>query len=466
MSLTIPKPRLSQEQLNKFLKDPEVVTLEVLFVVLTLCNIFALHKIVTEICPFPVAVTWFQLLVSLVFAYVLGEASREFPKCAFFPSFSIQFKLYESLTVPSLVYLGMITMANVLLYSIPSVALFPVVVAFAVALHHVSRFVGCGQIYLPIRWMSLGIMVLGFLLAALDPRSMGIRVFPLALIYALCSATFRAWCLESAMHVCEGRGNTLHNHKIFFGVLVLPFVAVLFGEWRIFQWMPMNFHRLFTWQTWGCLVTAGTIPFVKNIVANRMVRRTGQAPWRFLEVLSMVAVFVIGMITHRMVSFVGLVAFALVIGGRTIAMMDVLSKDPDERRRRLVQDAPQHGNAPPPTLNGYRHGEERPQQQHDYDPTGVADSFDRTLPQPQGTAMHEQNSGTAQPLKSQPATQQDIEMRGGINDPAPQQLYAPAPVHSSANPALFLSGNDTPTGHPLTPTHVDQPRLLGERNEG
>lgn len=333
------KPRFTEEQIAKYVKDPEVVTLECLFVVLTLIHLFALQKIVLDICPYPITVTWFQLLTSLLLTYVLGEASREFPRCAFFPPISIDFRLYKALAVPTLLYLGMLVMTNVLLFVLPTLSLFPVVMSLAVALHHVSRFLGCGQIYFPIRWLSLGIMLIGFLVAAVDPRSMGIRVVPFALLFALCSAIFRAWCLEKALHVCEGRGNTLHHYNIVLGVIVLPFLALAFGESTLFQTMPTNFRRFFTWQAWGCLITAGALPWVKNIVANRMVRRTGQAPWRVLELFCMVVVFIMANLTDHFVSPFGILAFLLVFAGRVMGAFDALSKDPNAKRNALNDPA-------------------------------------------------------------------------------------------------------------------------------
>lgn len=165
------------------------------------------------------------------------------------------------------------------------------------------------------------------------------------------------------MHVVEGRGNTLHNHQVVLGLLLLPVIGILLGEFKVFSWMPTNFGKFFTWQCWGTLVVAGTIPFIKNMIANRMIRRTGQAPWRLLEIISMVLVFSIGSGVWDTVTVGSVTAFILVLTGRIVGTLDVLSKDPNERRRAIRQEA-QHGSAPPPSPNGR------------YDPTGVADSFD------------------------------------------------------------------------------------------
>lgn len=367
MSLQIPRSKITKEEWEKFLKDPEVLTLECLFIFLTLTNIFILYRILLDICPFPIAVTWFQLLVGLLLSFILGAVSTEFPRCAFFPPFSIQWSLYQNLAIPIVVYLGMITVANVLLNNIPSVAAFPVAVSLAVFLHHISRFLGCGQVYLPIRWIALIIMLIGFLMGVFDSTTIGISVFPIALFYGLFSAIFRAWCLERAMHVVEGRGNTLHNHQVVLGLILLPIAIVLRGEHQLFSWMPTDFGALFTWQCWGVLVASGILPFLKNIVANRMIRRTGQAPWRILEVISMVLVFVIGVGVWDTMSIVGALSFVLVFIGRGLGMLDALSKDPNERRRAIRQEG-QHGSSLPTGDFSSR-----------YDPIGVAETFERSM---------------------------------------------------------------------------------------
>ncbi|XP_055388444.1 uncharacterized protein LOC129617011 [Condylostylus longicornis] len=83
-----------------------------------------------------------------------------------------------------------------------------------------------------------------------------------------------------------------------------------------------------------------------------MIRRTGQAPWRILEAISMVLVFAIGAGVWDTVSIVGVIAFIFVLTGRVLGLLDALSKDPDDRRRAVRQEA-EHGASPPEET--YRH---------------------------------------------------------------------------------------------------------------
>lgn len=311
------------QELQRYLRDPEILTSEILFLILTLSNIFVVYRLFLDVIPYPVFVTWWQLAQGLLMAYCLGEVGHEYPKFAYFPRVEIYKRILRRLVVPTIVNALMLVLANVLLYKVKCVATLPVVVAFAVVLHHVTRFVGCGEEYMPMRWQAIGLLFAAFLLGITDPKTVGSNVLPWALLYAIFSAAFRAAFLQKVMHEVEGKGNLLHNHQHLISIVLLPIVMLFCGEGSVLSAMPMNFGALYTWQTWGCLFTVGALPFLKNIVSNRLIRRTGQGPWRFLEVLSIVLVFVIG-ITFGSPGWQGYIAILLVIAGRTLGACDVL----------------------------------------------------------------------------------------------------------------------------------------------
>ncbi|KAL8450868.1 hypothetical protein Emag_002974 [Eimeria magna] len=311
------------QELQRYFKDPEILTSEILFLVLTLSNIFVVYRLFLDVVPFPVFVTWWQLAQGLLMAWCLGEVGHEYPKLAYFPRVEIDKRILRRLIVPTLVNAIMLVLANVLLYRIHCVATLPVVVAFAVVLHHVTRFVGCGEEYMPMRWQAVALLLSAFLIGITDSKTVGSDVLPWALLYAIFSAAFRAAFLQKVMHEVEGKGNLLHNHQHLISVLLLPVLMLFCGEFAVFGFMPKNFDVLYTWQTWGCLFTVGALPFLKNIVSNRLIRRTGQGPWRFLEVLSIVLVFLIGL-TFGSPGWQGYIAIILVIAGRAVGACDVL----------------------------------------------------------------------------------------------------------------------------------------------
>ncbi|OEH79367.1 uncharacterized protein LOC34622296 [Cyclospora cayetanensis] len=311
------------QELQRYLRDPEILTAEVLFLVLTLSNIFVVYRLFLDVVPFPVFVTWWQLAQGLLMAWCLGELGHEYPKFAYFPRVEIDKRILKRLLVPTIVNALMLVLANVLLYRVQCIATLPVVVAFAVVLHHITRFVGCGEEYMPMRWQAIGLLFLAFILGITDPKTVGSEVLPWALLYAIFSAAFRAAFLQKVMHEVEGKGNLLHNHQHLISIIALPVLMVLCGEGSVLSAMPLNPSSLYTWQTWGCLVTVGALPFLKNIVSNRLIRRTGQGPWRCLEVLSIVLVFIIG-ITFGSPGWQGYVAILLVVAGRALGACDVL----------------------------------------------------------------------------------------------------------------------------------------------
>eukprot|EP01068_Selenidium_serpulae_P020312 Selendium_serpulae@DN8257_c0_g1_i1.p1 len=170
--MEIPRPAVTEEQLKKYFTDPEVITLELLFVLMTLSSVFIMYRLMLINIPFPVTVTWFQLVVGFCLAWILGESGRDFPKFAYFPPFHLTMDRMLDLALPTILYLGMITCANVLLANCPNSATYPIILSGAVVAHHASRFWGCGQIYVPLRWISVAIVGLGFLIAACDPGTM------------------------------------------------------------------------------------------------------------------------------------------------------------------------------------------------------------------------------------------------------------------------------------------------------
>lgn len=309
--------------IERYFKDPELLTSEILFVALTLCNVFVMYRLFLDVVPFPVFVTWWQLAQGLLIAYICGELGREFPKFAYFPRVEINENMLKVLFVPSVFYCIMLVLANYLLYKTPCVATFPVLVSFTVVFHHLTRFIGCGEEYMPLRWQSIVFLLIAFVIGCFDSKTNGKGAIMWAILYGLASAVFRAGFMQKIMHLVEGKGNTLHNNQHFLGVLILPFLVILSGEWRIYQHMSFDFTSLHTWQLWGCLITVGTMPFIKNVISNRLVRRTGQGPWRFLEIVSILLVFLIG-ISFNPPTYKGYLAIICVIVGRSIGAFDVL----------------------------------------------------------------------------------------------------------------------------------------------
>lgn len=327
-----PQVRIEPEDRKRFFKDPGVLTLELLFGFLSVGNVLTLYYLMSTVIPFPITVTWFQFAIGLIYARVLGECGREFPNLAYFVPLKIDWKQMTELAFPTLAFIAMIVLGNIMLSMLPAVALFPVAASFAVCSHHFTRFLGCGQVYRPIRWAALGLMLLGFLLACFDDMSVGARIVPVAIGYAIAAAAYRGCFLEKAMHTVRGLGNNLHNQQTMAGVILLPLLIAVTRERRFFTYMPDNFGRGYTWLMWGCLASAAVLPFIKNIVANRLIKIGGQPPWRVIELASMFCIFVLGFLIFDRVSGLGFVAFLLVLSGRSMNSLDALSVEAQEPR--------------------------------------------------------------------------------------------------------------------------------------
>eukprot|EP01054_Gregarina_sp_Poly1_P005552 Gregarina_sp_Poly_1__5551@NODE_292_length_9900_cov_48_311299_g253_i0_p3_GENE_NODE_292_length_9900_cov_48_311299_g253_i0NODE_292_length_9900_cov_48_311299_g253_i0_p3_ORF_typecomplete_len540_score54_33TPT/PF03151_16/3_9e16PTPS_related/PF10131_9/8_5e03PTPS_related/PF10131_9/0_75_NODE_292_length_9900_cov_48_311299_g253_i076099228 len=345
-----PQVQIEEDDRKRFLKDPGVLTLEVLFGLLSVGNVLILYYLMSAVIPFPVTVTWFQFAIGLLYARVLGECGQEFPNLAYFVPLRIDWKQMGELAFPTIAFIAMIVFGNIMLSMLPAVALFPVAASFAVCSHHFTRFLGCGQVYRPIRWAALALMLAGFLVSCFDDLSVGARVVPVAVCYAVAAAAYRGCFLEKAMHTVRGLGNNLHNQQTMAGVLLLPLLIAVTRERRFFTYMPDNFARGYTWLMWGCLASAAVLPFVKNIVANRLIKIGGQPPWRVIELASMFCIFLLGFLIFDRVSAVGLVAFLLVFGGRSINSMDALSIEAQQPRHPQYSGpgGPKSRGGPPP----------------------------------------------------------------------------------------------------------------------
>lgn len=333
-------------EMKRYLTDPELVTAETLFLILTLSNVFVMYRLFLDVVPFPVFVTWWQLAQGLFMAWCLGETGKEFPKFAYFPQVELDRRLLKKLVVPAIVNSVMLVLANVVLYRTPCIATLPVIVSFAVVLHHVTRFVGCGEEYMPMRWQAMGMLLIGFVLGCTDSKTISPQVLPWAILYAIFSAAFRAAYLQKVMHEVDGRGNLLYNHQHIIGVALLPLLWIVCGEWKVLSTLPMNFGSLHTWQVWGCLVTVGALPFVKNIVSNRLIRRTGQGPWRFLEIVSIVLVFLIGL-SFGVPGWQGFICILLVLAGRTFCAFDVITNAAEVEAAREARSGNRQRNRAP-----------------------------------------------------------------------------------------------------------------------
>lgn len=332
-----PSPQISGDQLKKFLTDPEIVTLELLFLTFTVSYVFVMWGILQWVWPAPVLVTWFQLLTGFIMAWIFGEAGRDFPSSAFFPPLSVSKDVIMPLMLPIMSFLAMTVSTNAILMGIPSIAYYPVVAALAVVTHHATRFFGCGQVYMPVRWLAVVLMLASFIAVVSDKHSGGPMMLALGVCFAIFSSAYRGCFLEKAMHVVQGNGNVLHNNQNVVGILLLPFVSAAFMEHRAIAAVPYKFNQLYTWQYWGCLVSAGMFPFAKNIIANRLIRRTGQGPWRMLELLSIVVICVLGSVIDK-TTVLGSIATVMMLTGRLLGSMDALSIEPLQVRQKDQRD--------------------------------------------------------------------------------------------------------------------------------
>lgn len=299
-------------------ENSAILSLSSLFIFITLCNMFIMYRLLLDVIPYPIGVTFSQLLVGMMLAYVLGGCDLKKVKDETLSRFGEYF-------VPVGVYLLMFTIANILLKSTPVIAVYPCILALAVVLHHIFRYLFCDQRNL-LSFKTVMITALSYIVACFDTNLVPPTLLGLSILYAISSAIFRAVCLEKALHVTNRDANKLYNVQVFCGVFALFFATIIFEPEFFLSVQSKSFSEILL--SIGCLVTVGTIPFVKNIIANKLVTIGQQAPWRFSEIISVALFFVFGIIFFECdITATTIISFIFVITGRTMSMVDIINND-------------------------------------------------------------------------------------------------------------------------------------------
>ncbi|OII74945.1 hypothetical protein cand_004880 [Cryptosporidium andersoni] len=314
-------------------ENSAIVTLSSLFVFVTLCNMFIMYRLLLDVIPFPIGVTFSQLLVGMMLAYVLG-------------GFDFNRVKEETLSKaseyagPVGIYLLMFTIANILLKSTPVIAVYPCILALAVVLHHIFRYLFCDQRNL-LSFKTVVVTALSYIVVCMDTNLVPPTLLGLSILYAISSAIFRAVCLEKALHITDRDANKLYNVQVFCGVFALFIATIIFEPEFFLSAQSKSILEIFL--SLGCLVTVGTIPFVKNVIANKLVTLGQQAPWRFSEIVSVALFFVFGGFFFECdVTVITVVSFLLVITGRTMSMIDIINND---KARQSMHHRAQHSLA-------------------------------------------------------------------------------------------------------------------------
>lgn len=307
---------------EKLWHDPECIVLEAGFLLSNLFHILACRDFMQKIdCP--VTLTWFQMLFSLINGYVLGEASVEFTKIGYFSRMHIDTKLVSDIAVASLFYTGAMVSSNILLSKAPFLATYPLLVASGVIMLYLLRHFGYNQQYQTWKLSSMGLMAAAYVFCFLDGYMLRETMFKLSLFHGVVTAVYRGIVLEKLLHIFDGSTNALQNHQ---QLVALGFISVgiLFSGESFFSEMPYDPLSQNTWMMWGCVVACSSAPFVKNVMANQLIRYSGQTPYRVLEILGFILLLIISVLGHfSTISVVGFLALGALLVGRVFGVVDI-----------------------------------------------------------------------------------------------------------------------------------------------
>lgn len=83
--------KLTRDERKLFFETPNVVRNELLFYSISVISIMAPWYYMSRVSPYPVTISWLQMLIGTLFEFVLGEFSTEFPKYNVFPPVKLDF---------------------------------------------------------------------------------------------------------------------------------------------------------------------------------------------------------------------------------------------------------------------------------------------------------------------------------------------------------------------------------------
>ncbi|KAL8437239.1 hypothetical protein Efla_006732 [Eimeria flavescens] len=237
--------------------------------------------------PAPLYLTWWQLFQLLVSALVAGEFGASFPRAACFPPVRWKgVKWFLQLVPYALAFCAFHSVSNVVIAGLLHPAALPVASGLLVACHHVFRSAGCQTQYTPLRWGAV------CLLAAACLFSLNYVDFRWCVVLAVASAIYRGAYLPWAMHQSGAEAGSLTAVCGFVGVLVLPLCIWMSNESpRLIAASKLMAFDSEEWLVLGCWITAGTIPFAKSLVTNKLVAVSGFLAWRISEILSVAFIF-------------------------------------------------------------------------------------------------------------------------------------------------------------------------------
>jgi GDP-fucose transporter C1 len=224
--------------------------------------------------PAPLAVTWFQCVVTSAILYGLGELGRGAPEGSFFaqfPAATFDYKLATSkgLSMLSLVFVGMITFNNLSLKYV-EVSFYNVARSLTIVFNVALTYAMLGEATSPRVLLTLGVVVLGFFLGSASE----VRFSWLGSLFGVTSSLFVALngiYNKKAMPDVGGNVWRLSLYtNVSASVIFLPLI-LLTGEGAV---IAAHAHQLRSAFFWFTMLVGGAFGFAIGIVTSMQIAVT------------------------------------------------------------------------------------------------------------------------------------------------------------------------------------------------
>lgn len=228
----------------------------------------------TTSIPAPLAVTWFQCVVTSGILWALGELGRTAPEGTFFSqfpvaSFDVKLATSRSVALLSLVFVGMITFNNLSLKYV-EVSFYNVARSLTIVFNVALTYAMLGEATSPRVLGTLGVVVFGFFLGSASEM----RFSWLGSLFGVTSSLFVALNgIYNKKAMPEVGGNvwrlSLYTN-VSASVIFLPLI-LLTGEGSI---IAAHAHQLRSAFFWATMLVGGAFGFAIGIVTSMQIAVT------------------------------------------------------------------------------------------------------------------------------------------------------------------------------------------------
>ncbi|RKP17407.1 TPT-domain-containing protein [Rozella allomycis CSF55] len=218
--------------------------------------------------PYPIFVTWFQILVALVLLVVLGELGRRIRVISFIPRFQFEMKTATKIAPLTLIYVGMLSANNLCLRDV-EVTFYQVARSLTILFQILFTYTFLGQKTSFMALIACGIVFLGFVAGSIGEANFSIS----GLMYGITSSAFVALYgvyVKKGLAVLDNDEWKLLHYNTVLAFIFLPPVSYMFNE------IPDLFNVYFIRDKtfWMIMTLAGVTGFLINISVFLQIKVT------------------------------------------------------------------------------------------------------------------------------------------------------------------------------------------------